>query len=195
MKIDTYNTREFENLINEILSQTDFDVNIKIMELQNQQAKKWYDKTYIDCDVIEGGKRYGIYYDDMIQYDYKAVKIENLLKSFLLSFSRNYKHFELVDGYIKQVNDKDSTLEHIIAKNQNRVYRGLFYTTLYGIGFWSIFASKRDIEVAKDLAQYLQSKKIDYINEWSDAHWVYRFKINKEVELHNKLLSEFKINN
>ena len=194
MKTDTYNTREFENLINEILSQTDFDVKIKIMELQNQEAKKWYDKTYIDCDIIESGKRYGIYYDGMIQYDYKAVKIENLLKSFLLSFSRNYKHFELVDGYIKQVNDKDSTLKQIIAKNQNRVYRGLFYTTLYGIGFWSIFSSKRDVDVAKDLAQYLQSKNIKYSNEWSDAYWVYRFKINKDVELHNKLLSEFKIN-
>ena len=194
MKADTYNTREFENLINEILSQTDFDVKIKIMELQNQEAKKWYDKTYIDCDVIESGKRYGIYYDDMIQYDYKAVKIENLLKSFLLSFSRNYITLQEVNGEWIMKANKDETLKQIIKKNRDRVYKGLFYTTLYGIGFWSIFASKRDVGVAKDLAQYLQSKNIKYSNEWSDAQWVYRFKINKEVELHNKLLSEFKIN-
>ena len=194
MKTNTYNTREFEYLINEILVQTNFDVNIKVMELQNQNAKKWYEKTYIDCDVIESGKRYGIYYNGMIQYDYKAVKIETLLKSFLLAFSRNYLTLQEVDGKWIMKANKDETLKQIIKKNRDRVYKGLFYTTLYGIGFWSIFANKNDVIIAKNLSDYLQSKNIKYSNEWSDAFWVYRFKINKEVELHNKLLSEFKIN-
>ena len=86
---------------------------------------------------------------------------------------------------------KEEILSEIILKNQGRVHKGLFYTTLYGIGFWSIFCSKADLMVAKNLHEYLKVKNIKYSNEFSDAGWVYRFKIGQTIDIHNKLLCEF----
>ena len=45
-------------------------------------------------------------------------------------------------------------------------------------------------DVRKKLGGYLKSKNIDFRNEFSDARWVYRFVINKDVCVHNKLLRE-----
>jgi hypothetical protein len=86
---------------------------------------------------------------------------------------------------------KKEVFAKIVNANQDRVYKGLFYTTLYGIGFWAIFSTKKDVETAGSLANYLKSNNIEYKNEWSDAGWVYRFKTGKDVLTNNNLLENF----
>ena len=54
-------------------------------------------------------------------------------------------------------------------------------------------SKKAHSEAKKLLSEYLNSKKIDFKNEFSEAGWVYRFIINREVRLHNELLENLEI--
>lgn len=62
----------------------------------------------------------------------------------------------------------------------------VIYPTTYGIGVWCIFnwESNKDIELVTDI---LNRNKIEYTNEYSDAFWVYRFKISKKQANISKL--------
>jgi hypothetical protein len=185
------NKANFQNLINDILVGSGYE-SIEICLLENQQAKKWYDKKYTrNFDKITENTVYGISIDNMIEYDFKSGKIENLLKSFLVKYASRKTEYRIIDGCFKTVSIKNEVMQNIIQKNQNRVLSGMFYTTLYGIGFWCIFSSKNDMVIAKNLHSFLNDKNIPYENEFSDAGWVYRFVINKDVEMHNDLLKEF----
>ena len=191
----TYNKIEFTELLNSIMNKSKIgSIKIDFLLLLNQDAKKWYDKEYTsDFSEITENTIYGIKYDGMIMFDFKTGKIDNLLKSFLIKFTSRFTEYRLVDGFYKTVSIKDEIMAKIIEHNQDRVDKGLFYTTLYGIGFWAILSSKKDHVIAENLHTYLKSKNIDYSNEYSDAGWVYRFKINKSIELHNELLTKFKV--
>jgi len=184
----------FTSLINSILNNAKIgSINIEFKLLENQNAKKWYDKSYTsDFSEIKENTIYGVKYDGCIMFDFKTGKIDNLLKSFLIKFASRFTEYRLIDGHYKTVSIKDEVMAKIIEHNQDRVDKGLFYTTIYGIGFWAILSNNKDQEIAKDLAIYLKSKNIDYLNEYSDAGWVYRFKINKSIEIHNELLANFK---
>lgn len=196
--MNTYSNKEFTKLINEILNNAGYDLNVRLLKLKNQTAKKWYDKEYdLKTDIIEENTIYGVYITDDIsndiEFEFKTGKIDNLLKSFITNFSRKHKSYELGDDdFIKQIDNK-TVFNNIITKNHNRVYKQLFYTTLYGIGFWALFSTEKDVHIANDLKKYLNENGIKFTNEFSDAQWVYRFKINKDVTIHNQLLENFKI--
>jgi len=190
-----YNKKEFEELINDILHKAGYNVIVHLLLLTDQTATKWWDKEYTcNFDYIEENTKYGVKYESSyyIEFDFKTGKIDNLLKTFITQFSSKYKYIHEVDGEIVYKTDKVEIQKTIIEKNQDRVSKGLLYTTLYGIGFWAIFCSKKDIEVAKELHDYLNEKDVKFHNEWSDAGWVYRFVINNKVEVHNELLDKFK---
>ena len=54
------------------------------------------------------------------------------------------------------------------------------HATSYGIGIESMFG--KDSESEAKVRELLESNGIKYSNEFSDAHWVYRFKISKSSE-------------
>ena len=184
---------DFEKLANEILRAYGFKSPIKIGLLINQAAKKWYEKQYrFDFEEITENTIYGVCYDDIIQFDIKVGKIDNLLKTFLTQFSAKAKIDDGKNGWLS----KNEILNGIIEKNANRVYSGLFYTTLYGIGFWRVFSIKKDDDVRNDkLYNFLKEKKVSFTNELSDAAWVLRYKIGNDVNMNNFLLNEFRKNN
>ena len=123
---------DFEKLINEILKEYGFEYEIRLGLLIDQNAKKWYDKKYrFDFDEITENTKYCVYYDNMVEFDIKVGKIDNLLKSFLTQFSSKVQIYK-GDGVWFS---KKEIFNGIVEKNTNRVYSGLFYTTLYGIGF------------------------------------------------------------
>lgn len=192
-----YNKKEFENLINDILHKAGYEVEIEFWLLKDQNAKKWWEKKYInDFESIEENTIYGIKYKGEygIMYSFKTGKIDNLLKAFITTFSNKHKILvQIDDGNFEYKVQKEKVIKNIVEKNQDRVSKGLFYSTLYGIGFWAIFCSKEDMQVAKQLHDFLNSIGIKFRNEWSDAGWVYRFVIGKPVEVHNELLTKFKV--
>lgn len=55
------------------------------------------------------------------------------------------------------------------------------YPTTYGIGIWVIFNwnAKDDIE---RVTKILDERGIEYYNEYSEAGWVYRYKVSKRAE-------------
>ena len=66
-----------------------------------------------------------------------------------------------------------------------------FYATEYGVGIFSLFEFDSVIKAIKQMKEYLNAKCIPYKNEYSDARWVYRFKLNLTKEAHEALLHNF----
>lgn len=66
-----------------------------------------------------------------------------------------------------------------------------FYSTLYGIGIFLVFAGVRELEAIKLMHQYLLEKNIPFKTEFSDAKWVFRFKLELTKQIHNDILLNF----
>mgnify|MGYP003609017569 CR=1 FL=1 len=66
-----------------------------------------------------------------------------------------------------------------------------FYSTEYGIGIFALWATDGVLNAIQKLKQYLQSKNIPYTNEYSDARWVYRYKLGLDKNTHTSILNNF----
>jgi hypothetical protein len=73
---------------------------------------------------------------------------------------------------------------------KNGLIRYGFYPTEYGIGIFCFWLTDSVQSAIVALKKYLESKGITYGNEFSDAKWVYRFKLNLSKELHSNLIIE-----
>jgi len=62
-----------------------------------------------------------------------------------------------------------------------------FYPTSYGFGMYALVGDIQD--KAKQVHAFLQSKGIQYKNEFSEARWVYRFVVSTSKDNVSKLLS------
>lgn len=168
------------------------DINFHLMTKDG----KWYDKEYTsEFKEVATSQKYGVTInDDTIDFDFKTGKNEdNIFKSFVSQFISKYesKRTVLIDGEVRARTKKEvlTTL-----KNNDRVSKYYFYTTLYGIGYFCFFSSAQAIkEVHNELASYLKTKNIEFKNEFSEAGWVYRFVINKDITIHNNLLTNLEL--
>ncbi len=66
-----------------------------------------------------------------------------------------------------------------------------FYATEYGVGIFSLFEFDSVIKAIKQMKDYLNTKNIPFVNEYSDARWVYRFKLNLTKQAHEAILNNF----
>ena len=66
-----------------------------------------------------------------------------------------------------------------------------FYTTEYGIGIFCFWETPQVVNAVNKMADYLHGKLIPFKNEYSDARWVFRFKLNLSKEIHNQILNSF----
>lgn len=189
--------RKFEKLVSEIVGQ-----KIELFELLDQNAKKWYEQKYNKCtneSEIKLNFIYGVCIDSssIIEFNFKVGKtIELLLKTFITQYTTKVSQYGMIDGSFTKLT-KEQKLKKILDKNKDRVYFGLFYTTLYGIGLWDFFNSKQTHEtLTNKMNEFLKSEKIHYNNEYSEAGWVYRYKFNLDIGKTNELLKKFEnINN
>lgn len=65
---------------------------------------------------------------------------------------------------------------------------GFIYPTTYGIGVW-IFYNWKSNECIEKVREVLDGMGIEYTNEFSDAKFVYRFKISKKEVNRKKLVA------
>jgi len=182
---------EFEQLASDIV-----DDKITLHILKDQAAKKWYDKEYVRAKgEILNDTIYGVCIDSgMIDFDFKTGKNkDSLLKTFISQYSSKVSKYDLIDGQVQKLNKKQ-VLDIVVKRNENRVHKGLFYTTLYGIGLWDFFNSSMVHNILhKEIDAFLKANGVKYTNEYSDARWVFRYKFNMDIESTNELLSKFKI--
>ena len=95
---------------------------------------------------------------------------------------------------------KEVTVEYVLNKvNQESTFKNLvdyctkivnnngisIYPTSYGIGCFIVFGRLRDR--IEEISKQLTAKGIEFTNEFSDAGYVYRFKISKSAENIEKL--------
>lgn len=66
-----------------------------------------------------------------------------------------------------------------------------FYTTEYGIGIFCFWETPQIVNCINAMKGYLNQNLIPFKNEFSDARWVFRFKLNISKEAHNQILNAF----
>lgn len=181
--------------INKTLSNL-FDDNIKLFELKNQLAKKWYDKTYIKPidKNFQPGLIYGIWIDGMIEFDFSVKNIDNLFKSFFNNFVSKYK-MKRMDWNTGKNYTREDAKKSIVSNFDNiRETNGIMYSTNYGIGIWFMFMPNLWIEkTTKAIITKLKKLNINYTNEFSDAKWVFRFVFDGNYIDHNKIVESIEI--
>lgn len=70
---------------------------------------------------------------------------------------------------------------------QKKGYKGLnVYPTTYGIGIFRLYNSKSDIQ-KNDIENELNNLGVKYSTEFSEAGWVFRYKISKSKENIDKI--------
>lgn len=175
---------EFINFANDFTGKT-----IKLYKPENDLKYASYFPTSKD---LEPNTKYGISFGDHIVFDFVTGKNEdNFFKTFVTQYINKYECKQMIfeNGELIYPTKKQC-IERI--KNSDRVNKNYFYTTLYGIGVFCYFMRQSTlISYSNVLSKYLESNKIAFKNEFSEAGWVYRFCINKNIELHNELLTNF----
>lgn len=83
-----------------------------------------------------------------------------------------------------EANFNDSSITETLTKYG-------FYNTDYGIGIFILFNTNFVVDAVNKLSNYLKNQNIPFANEYSEARWVYRFKLGLSKEQHKSLLLKF----
>jgi hypothetical protein len=91
---------------------------------------------------------------------------------------------------------KERLLEQVQANfNSPEITDGLikygFYPTEYGVGIFVVFETDYVKRAVNAMYNFLKKKGIPFSNEYSDARWVFRFKLNLTKQVHQNLLTGF----
>jgi hypothetical protein len=92
--------------------------------------------------------------------------------------------------------NKKQLMEQVESNfNNPEITQGLnrygFYATEYGVGTFVLFATRYVEQSISDMAAYLKRQGIAFSNEYSEAGWVLRFKINASKPIHENILASF----
>lgn len=157
----------------------------------------------------------------IVGFDWKTPKAdEKMLRSFITAFTSKYREPDpetyIADAYgakdwqsltpeqkegayhhhashtlskeklMKQVEDRFNCSEIESALNQWG-----FYETEYGIGISCYFETLFVRNAIAKMRQFLNGSNVPSREEYSDARWVYRFRIEASREAHTGLLKQF----
>ena len=148
--------------------------NYETVAEYEKEIKKFCDRI-IDrhCDPYEYNKLY-------IEYDGKLIVKKENVKSKEITI-------EMIDKLIAKNEKAYSGYYGEFAKNMQKLINdnGLadkfsVYPTTYGIGIWVIFNYSAKEEINK-VTKILNDRGIEYYNEYSEAGWVYRYKVSKKA--------------
>lgn len=69
-----------------------------------------------------------------------------------------------------------------------------FYETEYGIGIFCFWLTASTLNAMQKMRQYLAAKGLTAKEEFSDARWVYRFRLEISKDMHRGILGQFIVN-
>lgn len=134
-------------------------------------ADMWNDRH---CAPYEYNRLY-------VEYDGKLIIKKENVKSKEITI-------EMIDKLIAKNEKAYSGYYGEFAKNMQRLLKdnGLtnqfsVYPTTYGIGVWVIYNYSAKEEIDK-VTKILDARGIEYYNEYSEAGWVYRYKVSKKAD-------------
>jgi hypothetical protein len=172
-----------------------FSDRIELFELVNQDAKKWYERSYKHYPENEFKENfiYGVKIDGIIQFTFAVKNFDNLMKSFYTNFINKYLAIQsiFVDGKIEKRGVQRS--KELFQSNMmtERLEKFLTYSTNYGIGVWIFFILKTDFaKIKQRVEKVLEKNAISFTNEYSDAGWVYRYKFSGNYLDHNLIIEQ-----
>lgn len=180
---------KYENGYRYINSTTKFVEGRWITEGEERPNYKEYAKQRVDNQFANNTPYRGMWYDATVLYIRKG---DMLFKRTVNKSQAITEEFVL--GVVAREEKVYSGAYGQFAKDINKLFRekfnnvsGWVYPTTYGIGVWVFFNfnAKECIEQVKSV---LDSMNIEYTNEFSDARFVYRFKISKK-EINRKKLA------
>lgn len=101
---------------------------------------------------------------------------------------------EFNEAFIMEVIAKKRNAKKAIRTDWHKIFGKLtivrVYETSYGLGMCALFQSNAEFTAeVQRMADKLTELGIDFNNEFSEAHWVYRFKISKSAGNVNKILN------
>lgn len=200
------NTLNFQNLIQLI---TERDLTIKTTDQELEFEKEYYISRTLPLTGMTVSFKWKTPKVD-----------DKMLRSFITAFTskyrepnpasydyeyggRQYTWAEKTDEqkeycYIHHAShmfSKQQLLEQIEANfSKEGITSGLirygFYPTLYGIGIFCFWMTSGVIKAIDQMKEHLNRQSIPFTNEFSDARWVYRFKIGLTKESHIGLINE-----
>lgn len=183
--------KEFKAVVEDITG-----ITIVFHILKNQEAKKWYEKTFMkiseDEDIIENAI-YGVEIEGIISYEFKAGKIDNLLKTFITQYvNKHLLNTPFIENGEIKYHTRDSAMRSLKDIRARHAWY-ITYSTNYGIGMWNLFVSTETKNTVKNkIETLLNAENIEFENEYSDARWVFRYLLKGNHLDHNLLIDKLK---
>ncbi len=201
------NTENFVKLIN-LLTNRDFMISTKDTEIETEK------EYYIYRVLPISQRKIGFSWKT-------PVNEENLIRSFITAFTskyrepnpraydknyggKEYRWDTMTDEqkefayyhHASNMYSKKQLLEMIednMTKDEIKsdFCKYGFYPTMYGVGIFAFWTTNSVLYAINEMKTYLNSQGIFFSNEYSDAKWVYRFKINASKPIHANILNNF----
>lgn len=116
--------------------------------------------------------------------EYKWNEKTDLEKEY--AYSHHATHMYSKDMLMKQIEDNFSSPEM-----QNALLKYGFYPTEYGVGIFCFWATAPVLAAIEQMKNHLSKLSIPFTNEFSDARWVFRFKLGLTKNNHTAILNDF----
>ena len=118
-------------------------------------------------------------YDTLfIDYEGRTIVKKISVKSKLIDIAYIDKEIEKSRKLYSGVYGRFADMMQKLLSDNNIDHNFVIYPTTYGIGIWYIynFDAEKHISIVTEI---MRRNNIEYYNEFSEANWVYRFKISK----------------
>lgn len=200
-------TANFQNLIR-LVTGRDFSIKTEDIELQ-------FEKEYVIYRILPVTKHSISFTWKTPKSD------EKMLRSFITSFTSKYRepnpaayitcspYFSPSWSEMTAENQEFAYCHHasnMFSKDQlmkqvednfgkdsiaNGLIRYGFYPTEYGVGIFCFWMTNGVISAIDAMKRYLNSINIPFTNEFSDARWVFRFRLEISKPVHTNILEQF----
>jgi len=200
------NTKNFENLI-QLVTERNFLIKTNDVELQPETEYRVYRILSINKNTV--GFTWKTPKTD-----------EKMLRSFITAFTSKYREpnpaaYDYTYGgkvytwaektpeerefcywhHASNMYSKTELLKQIEDNfSKDSIAAGLikygFYPTEYGVGIFCFWMTKSVNTAIVEMTKHLQKLSIPFTNEFSDAKWVYRFKLGITKDVHTNILQQ-----
>ena len=177
-----------------------------------KEYKRWFDYSKSSCKELNPTSEWVVSWDfetlaeyeehikkfcDQIidrhcdPYEYDTLYVTHDGEQMLVK-KENVKSKVITVDYVLKLVEKDRKLyagtygQFAIAMQRLCKKKGLtnkfcVYPTTYGIGVWLFYNFNADKHI-EQVEEIMKERNIEYYNEFSEHHWVYRFKVSKKRE-------------